>query len=158
MGTTSIDPVRCMLVNTFTGKSMTCLFNPAQVTEKVTVNWNRLAPFGQGHHILHFQSTNNRQLTSIEFYCDALALPLESGAAQIEAFRAFLLGLTKPVDALMSPPHVLLIWPKVLTIEAILSDVEFTHRQWASTGELLAYTATCNFEEIATEKPMEVQL
>lgn len=42
-------PPRCSLVNVVTGESLECLFNPTQLTEKVQVNWNRLAKIGRAH-------------------------------------------------------------------------------------------------------------
>ena len=41
--TVMVRPPRCSLVNVTTGEAMDCLFNPTQLSEKVQVNWNRLA-------------------------------------------------------------------------------------------------------------------
>ena len=63
-------PPRCVLVNVTSGESMECLFNPTQLSEKLQVNWNRLAVPGLSHQVLQFQSTANRQLSGVEFYLD----------------------------------------------------------------------------------------
>ena len=47
-----------------------------------------------------------------------------------------------------APPRTLFIWPKVLTIETVLTDLEFQYRQFGVDGEVLIYAATCGFEEI----------
>jgi len=61
---------RCLLINVETAEFMFCLFNPAQLSEKVMVNWNRVTVPGLSHQLLQFQSTGNRQLSSVEFYLD----------------------------------------------------------------------------------------
>jgi hypothetical protein len=43
---------------------------------------------------------------------------------------------------------VLLLWPNVLTIETVVTDLEFQYRVFGSDGSALVYTATCGFEEI----------
>ncbi|HLV65799.1 MAG TPA: hypothetical protein VKY73_08290, partial [Polyangiaceae bacterium] len=63
-------PPRCVLVNVASGESMECLFNPTQLSERLQVNWNRLAVPGLSHQVLQFQSTANRQLAGVEFYLD----------------------------------------------------------------------------------------
>jgi hypothetical protein len=36
----------------------------------------------------------------------------------------------------------------VLTIETVLTDLEFQYKQFATDGSVLVYTATVSFEEI----------
>ena len=144
---------RCVLVNVTTGESIECLFNPTQLTEKVRVNWNRLSVPGLSHQVLQFQSTGNRQLSSVEFYLDRFFASEQPGDVNILAFRSFLRALTVPPAgtedvAGTAPPRVLVIWPSVLTVEAVVTDVEFQYRQIASDGRILVYTATVSFEEI----------
>ena len=47
-------PPRCSLVNVATSESIECLFNPTQLTEKVSVNWNRLSIPGLSHQLLQY--------------------------------------------------------------------------------------------------------
>ncbi len=146
-------PPRCVLVNVTTGESMECLFNPTQLTEKVQVNYSRLAVPGLSHQVLQFQSTGNRQLAGVEFYLDRFFASEQPGDPDILAFRAFLRALTVPpagtegVPA-TAPPRVLFVWPEVLTVEAVVTDVEFQYRQVAVDGTVLVYAATVTFEEI----------
>lgn len=148
-----VRPARCVLVNVTTGESLECLFNPAQLSEKVSVNWNRLAVPGLSHQVLQYQSTGNRQWGGVEFYLDrffAAALPEHP---DILAFRDFLRALTVPPAATQgvadtAPPRVLVLWPDVLTVEAVVTDLDFDFRQFALDGKPLVYTATCTFEEI----------
>ena len=146
-------PPRCVLVNVTTGESMECLFNPTQLTEKVQVNYSRLAVPGLSHQVLQFQSTGNRQLAGVEFYLDRFFASEQPGDPDILAFRAFLRALTVPPGSTegvpaTAPPRVLFVWPEVLTVEAVVTDVEFQYRQVAVDGTVLVYAATVTFEEI----------
>ncbi len=47
-----------------------------------------------------------------------------------------------------APPRTLFIWPNVLTIETVLTDLEFQYKQFAADGKVQVYTATVTFEEI----------
>ena len=146
-------PPRCVLVNVSTGESMDCLFNPAQLSEKVQVNWNRLAVPGLSHQVLQFQSTGNRQLSGVELYLDRFFASEQPGSPDILQFRSFLRALTVPPEgtedvAGTAPPRVLIVWPKVVTVEAVVTEVEFQYRQLAVDGTVLVYTATVGLEEV----------
>jgi len=148
-----VRPPRCLLVNVTTGESMECLFNPTQLTEKVQVNWNRLAVPGLSHQVLQFQSTGNRQISGVEFYLDRFFATEQPGEPDILDFRAFLRALTVPPEGTegvvdTAPPRTLLIWPDVITVETVVTDVEFQYRQVAVDGTVLVYAATVTFEEI----------
>lgn len=104
-------PPRCVLVNVTSGESMECLFNPTQLSEKLQVNWNRLAVPGLSHQVLQFQSTANRQLSGVEFYLDRYFAAEQPGDVNILEFRAFLRALTVPPEgtedvAATAPPRV----------------------------------------------------
>ena len=141
---------RCLLVNVTSGESLECLFNPTHVTEKLQVNWNRLAVPGLSHQVLQFQSTANRQLSGVEFYLDRFFAAEQPGDVNILDFRAFLRALTVPPEgvAATAPPRVLLIWPSVVTVECVVASVEFQYKQLAVDGLVLVYTASVSFEEI----------
>jgi len=148
-----VRPPRCMLVNVTSGESLECLFNPTQLTEKVQVNWSRLAVPGLSHQVLQFQSTSNRQLAGVEFYLDRFFAIEQPGEPDVLDFRAFIRSLTVPpagtegvVDT--APPRTLFIWPEVVTIETVVTDVEFQYRQLGVDGRVLVYAATVTFEEI----------
>jgi hypothetical protein len=158
-----VRPPRCALVNVSTGESIDCLFNPSQLSEKVSVNWNRLNVPGLSHQVLQYQSTGNRQLSGVEFYLDRLFAAAAPNAPDVMDFRRFLRALTvSPENAQDvaggAPPRVLIIWPKVLTVETVLTDVEFQFRQFAVDNTVLVYTATCGFEAILDARVTSQQL
>ena len=83
-------PSRCVLVNVATGENMECLFNPTQLNEKVSVQWNKLQVPGLSHQVLQFQSTGNRQLSGVEFYLNKFFSTAQSADLDIMEFRRFL--------------------------------------------------------------------
>ena len=145
---TTARPPRCSLANIATGESIECLFNPAQLSEKVQVNWNRLSVPGLSHQVLQYQSTGNRQISGVEFYLDHFFASKQPGDPDILQFRSFLRALTVPPAATLAPPRTLIIWPKVITVETVLTDLEFQYRQFGVDSSVLVYTAVCGFEEI----------
>lgn len=145
-------PPRCVLVNVDTGEKFDCLFNPAQLSERIQVNWNRLVVPGLSHQVLQFQSTGNRQLAGVEFYLDA-AFAEQPSSVDILQFREFVRALTVPPaggqDILSTaPPRVLFLWPGVVTVECVVASVEFLYKQFAVDSSVLVYTAVVTFEEI----------
>jgi hypothetical protein len=144
---------RCFLINVETAESIDCLFNPTQISEKVQVNWNLVTVPGLSHQLLQFQSTGNRQLSGVEFYLDRFFAKEQSDDADILDFRGFLRALTVPpkgADGVpaTAPPRTLFVWPTVLSIETVLTDVEFQYKQFAADATVLVYTATVTFEEV----------
>ena len=144
---------RCTLVNVATGESIECLANPTQLSEKVQVNWNRVTVPGLSHQLLQFQSTGNRQLSGVEFYLDRFFAREQSDDADILDFRGFLRALTVPPKGAegvpaTAPPRTLFVWPSVMSIETVLTDLEFQYKQFAADASVLVYTATVSFEEI----------
>lgn len=148
----SFTPPKCMLVNLATNETQSCLFNPTQFIERVAVNWTRLAVLGLSHQPLQYQGTGNRQLPSMEFYLDKFFAAAAPGDRDIDDFRSFLRALTVPptpvVGTPTAPPRTLFLWPRVLTMETVLADLEFGYRQFAVDASVLVYVATVTFEEI----------
>jgi hypothetical protein len=144
---------RCSLVNVQTAEAIECLFNPTELVEKVQVGWNRLTVPGLSHQPLQFQATGNRQLAGVEFYLDRIFAAEQPAAPEVLDFAAFLRALTVPPAAeggvlAGAPPRVLVVWPEVLVLEAVVTDLAFAFRRFGADGRVLAYVATCTFEEI----------
>jgi hypothetical protein len=147
-------PPRCVLVNVTSGESIECLFNPTQLSEKLQVNWNRLAVPGLSHQVLQFQSTANRQLSGVEFYLDRFFAAEQPG----DVFGA--LGPPEGTEdvAATAPPRVLFIWPEVVTVECVVASVEFTYKQLAVDNTVLVYSASVTFEEILDTRATSEEL
>ena len=146
-------PARVALVNMATGERLDCLLNPTELSEKVAVNWNRLAVPGMSFQQLQYQGTGNRQLSDVEFLVDRFYAASLDSDPDITTFRSFLRSLTVPPAGTTgvyttAPPRVTLVWPKVMTIEAVVASLEFRYRQFAVDGSPLVYTASVSFEEV----------
>jgi hypothetical protein len=131
-------PPRCTLANVETGETMVCAFNPTELTERVEVNYQRLGALGQGFEQLQYTNTKNRTIPNLEFYADGFQ------GEEITRFRDFLRALTAPAGD--APPGVLFIWPRVLSIEGVVTDLEFKYTQFGTDGAVLIYTATLTLE------------
>ena len=146
------SPPKCMLVNLATNETQRCLLNPTQLVERVGVNWNRVPVLGLSHQPLQYQSTSNRQLPGVEFYVDKFFAAASPGDPDIQDFRNFLRALTVPpaptIGLPTAPPRVLVLWPRVLTLETVVTELEFSYRQFAGDLSLLVYAASVTFEEI----------
>jgi len=143
-------PPRVTLVNLDTQERMECLINPETLTEKLSVIYRRLSVPGVGHQMLQYDSTSNRVVPGLELAFDRRIGKPSVSEADIVAFRDFLRKVAQPaqVDLPSAPPTVLFVWPKVLSIECVLSDLEFRYQAFGAEGELLMYTATCTLEEV----------
>jgi hypothetical protein len=157
MGMSSLSPFarapRCLLANTANGESIECLFNPTQLSEKLQVNWNRLVVPGLSHQVLQFQSTSNPQLSGVEFTLDRFFAAEQPGDVDILDFRAFLRALTVPPARTQgvvatAPPRMLFLWPQVVTLECVVTGVEFQYKQFAIDGSVLVYTASVSLEQV----------
>jgi hypothetical protein len=147
-----VTPPKCMLVNLATNETQSCLLNPTQFAERVAVNYNRAPVLGLSHQPLQYQSTGNRQIPGMEFYLDKFFAAAAPGDPDIDDFRNFLRALTVPTTPVVgtptAPPRVLVLWPRVLTIETVIMELEFSYKHFAGDASVLLYTATVTFEEI----------
>jgi hypothetical protein len=143
-------PPRVTLVNLDTQQRMECLINPETLTEKLSVIYRRLSVPGVGHQMLQYDSTSNRMVPSLDLVLDKRLGRMSAGDPDILAFRDFLRTVARPaqVDLPSAPPTVLFVWPKVLSIECVLSELEFRYQAFGADGDLLMYTATCTLEEV----------
>jgi hypothetical protein len=155
---------RCSLVNVTTGEEISALFNPTQLAEKLGVTYNRLKIPGLSHTVLQFSNTENRQFSGVEFYLDRFFANSQQGAPEIMDFRAFLRALTVPPATVKgvtatAPPRTLLVWPSVMSVECVVTGVQFTFKQFsAKDGGVLVYTASVDFEEILDSRVTSEEL
>jgi len=144
-------PPRVTLVNLDTQERVECLINPETLTEKLSVIYRRLSVPGVGHQMLQYDSTSNRMIPGLELVLDKRIGKQSATDPDLVAFRDFLRRVARPAqdDLPSAPPTLLFVWPKVLSIECVLSDLEFRYQVFGADGALLMYTATCTLEEVA---------
>lgn len=148
----TLRPPRCSILNVATGRAMQCLINPTQLSLEVDVEYTSHVIPGLGHRPLQYQSTSNRQVQDLTFKLDRALAAVDPNGPQISAFRDFLEEFTRPVPGVWPscPPRMVLMWPKILTVQAYLRKLKITLERFAASGELLAFTAVCTLE--TTEK------
>lgn len=136
---TNPRPPRGMLKNLITGEEDEFLFNPESISERVKTNWNRHDVIGLSHNVLSYKNTSNVTL-SIELFMsqiaqDEIAFTAGSSPQIATDRRAFLLSLMYPSEdadfGFKGTPRVLFIWPYVFRMKCILSDLDFTHREFS---------------------------
>jgi len=143
-------PPRCTLVNLGTQERMECLLNPETLTEKLGIIYRRISVPGVGHQFLQYDSTSNRIVPGLELVLDKRLGKASASEPDILAFRDFLRALARPSqsDLPTAPPAALFVWPKVLSLECVLTELEFRYQVFAAEGDVLMYTATCTLEEV----------
>ena len=151
------DPERVHLVNQTTGEDKVVLINPEAFSLALEVRYTRIQPPGLSHEVLQYQGTGNRKISNIAFMLDRFIAEAQPDAPDIQDFERFVMALTVPPGGTSGardtrPPRAMVIWPGVLTMECVLTGVEFTYTDFSVDGGLLAYTASCSFEEILDER------
>jgi hypothetical protein len=144
--TLRVQAPRLVLVNLATNEELEAWANPPTLTEQRSAQWTRIGVPGLGHQPLQFGGTANRRVPDVELTFDRRTHPNHN----IEAARVFLDALVAPVSAPgpAAPPRVLLVWPRLLSVEAIADSVELVHQHLAVDGALVAMTAKLAFEQV----------
>jgi len=153
IGNVAIRPPRLVMINLVTSEELEAWANPAQLTETRSAQWNRLAVPGLGYQPLQYAGTTNRQLADVELAFDRRWAP----DADLDVARRFLDMLVAPAttEVASAPPRLLLVWPKLLSLEVVAESVELTHEYIASDGTPLAMRAKLTFEAIAEPRSLE---
>jgi hypothetical protein len=144
--TLRVQAPRLVLTNLATLDELEAWANPPSLTEQRSAQWNRLSVPGLGHQPLQFGGTGNRRLADMELVFDRRTHPY----ADLDAARQFLDRLVVPVRMTVpaSPPRVLFVWPKLLTLEVVAETVELVHEHFAVDGTPIAMTAKLAFEHV----------
>jgi hypothetical protein len=142
-------PAKCEIVNLATYERKVVQFNPPTLTRSLKANWARLTVPGLSHQPLHFVNTGNTNLPAVEFQMDRGADP----SFDVMDFFAFMRSLLLPPEPAggvpqTSPPRVLFVWPKVLSLEFIAMDVSERYDLFYPQGGVRAGVATVTFEQI----------
>lgn len=117
---------RMHIVDLRTAESMDFQYNPAEVSEKLSVNYAKPEILGLSHKPLQYTSTDNLDLR-FELAFDELS-QLER-RYDVRAARQFLHSLCYPPKAVGSisggaPPECLFVWPELYTLRVRILSVE----------------------------------
>jgi hypothetical protein len=144
--TLRVQPPRLVLVNLVTGEQLEAWANPPSLTEHRSAQWNRLGVPGLGHQPLQYGGTTNRRVPDVVLNFDRRTYP----DADLEGARRFLDTLVAPAGATApsAPPRVLLVWPKLLSLEAVTESVETVHDVFSVDGTPIAMAVKLAFEHV----------
>lgn len=156
---------RARLINQATNETRVFLFNPESVDSRIRVNWNKHVSLGASMERMHFKNTSNVTF-AMELLVNRMILAKRFRAAgkidpgifpiirnEFDDYRKFLLSLCYPRGTpndpvRRSPPRVLILWPRFLAIEAVVTSMSFRDESFAENLEPISFRATVEFEEI----------
>lgn len=157
-------PERMTLANVETGDIITAQFNPDEVKEELSVNYERLEILGQSFQPLQYKSTANFQLNydlgfdgvserDVVGNIEALALN-SHGPEAIMGARAFLYHLCYPRKGAQDvlgggPPRTYMYWPNLYAFSCRITKVGITMKRWARSMTPVLFTASIAIEQIS---------
>lgn len=171
---TQTTPTRMTIVNLArpgspgsADNTLTAQFNPSELEETLSVNWNKQAVLGLSHMPLQYQQTDNHGFSfELVFHAaDDTLVPLRpshSGAVHnaagssldaIARARLFLLACCYPsrggaTVATGAPPRLLFLWPQLATLTCVLRKVAIKHTLFNKKGAPVVFAAKLTIEEI----------
>lgn len=146
-------PPKMTVTNIVTGDVLEAQYNPTELEEKVGANWARLAALGNSHETLQFTNGKNDLFNFTLFWSSANGGPAQQTV--IERARRFLKSVVKPRSVIgggliksAGAPRVLFVWPNLLSVECIVTDVTLKHTRFNLLGQTVFYSAVCALEVI----------
>jgi len=131
---------------------LTAQFNPTELEEALSVNWNKLPVLGLSHMPLQYQQTDNHGF-SFELAFRALD-DTGNKLDSIAHARRFLLSLcysqrgTNQSLATGAPPRVLFYWPQLAALTCVIRKLSIKHTQFNRLGAPVVTAVKVTIEEI----------
>jgi len=157
------DPPKGAIANLESAETFEFEFNPPEFTESISANYARHNVLGLSHQILQYLNTNNNKIT-LDIYLSGVAPFLDASrgldrpetmeaAYDISRGKNFLQSLVYPTKSpyggWRAPPELLFVWPKVVRMLCVATNVSFTHQKFSSKDlRTLSMTATITLEEL----------
>lgn len=148
-GIISEVPSKLTFTNTVNGKELVAQFNPTQLTESLGSNWTALTLPGASRQPLQFVNTDNLKLTFDLFF---LAQTTEDLRLMHRA-RLLLFAWCYPRNVSNdvqggAPPRLLVTWPGMLSLEAVLRKSEIRHQRFNKLGQSVHFVANVSLDNI----------
>lgn len=152
-------PARMTIMNIVTGAALDfdalhgAQFNPTELDEDLTVNWNKLAVLGLSHMPLQYQQTDNHAL-SVDLAFRAFDDTGKNRLADVQRARRFLLSLCyssqgSPATVIGgAPPRVLFVWPTLIELVCVVKKLHFHHTLFNTQGAPVHFSCKVDLEEI----------
>lgn len=145
----STEPQKLVLTNLAADdQELIAQFNPTQFSEELAANWTALTVPGAPWQPLQFINTENFKLKMELFFLAQTVDDLE----KIHRARLLLLAWCYPRSVSSdiiggAAPRILVTWPGMLSLEAVLREVSIRHQRFNRVGQSVHFTANVSFEE-----------
>jgi hypothetical protein len=143
-------PERMVIMDLTSEESLLVQFNPTELDEALQVDWAKIAPPGLSHKRLHYVGTDNVNF-NFSLLVDAA---VEGGSLEQAAYtRQFLQSLCYAKRGARTvregqAPRALLIWPELITLNAVIAELHFKYERFHLSGAPMRYTVQIKLEEI----------
>lgn len=137
------------LMNIEDGMTLAAQFVPTKLDESVEVEYERLSVPGLSHKPMQFKNTGNLSY-DLELYFRALS---EEERLMLLNARKFLHSICYPRQSANeivtgAPARILFIWPRIVSIVAVVTGVQFSISRVAKTLAAVEMTAKLTLEEV----------
>jgi len=149
-------PKRMWLTNVDTLEEMIAHYNPSEMEEIISVNYNRLKVLGLSHEILQYQNTGNLRLNMVlQFHAfDGTNEGQRNRVLDMKDAKRFIQSLCYSKRgagdiAGGAPPRVLFIWPNYAALTCkITGDMTWKTTQQALDGSPMVSECKITLEEV----------
>lgn len=132
-------------------KSISPQYNPEKLKQKISANWAEQTIPGFSHKRLHYIDTSNDGF-SFSLHFDSIGEP-KSTQERNMAIRRFLMAHCYARGGAQSiitgaPPRLLLVWPSLVSMTAIVRDLDFTYSRFNRLLEPIVWDVDVVLQEI----------
>jgi len=155
---TNTNPPKCAIINLATQDRFDFQFNPTELLEQLSVEYERISGPGSTRQILQFKGVQNKKVP-VQIYLSQFIREEEFGTYGLDAIsptvlqeKQWLESLTYPMGDgetdRPDPPDILFIWPRTIQIKGKVITANFRHQSFSSrTGETRRLVADLAIEE-----------
>jgi hypothetical protein len=138
---------RVQIGNLRSGDIFSAQFNPEQIERQIDVNYTRLGVLGMSHEVLQYQFRQNEKL-KFTLYFDARSTEQGDQATAEKYLDALTLSSREARDiAGGGPPDALFLWPGLLSMRTRVTQLKYTYKRFAPTGERVYFMVDVQLEE-----------
>lgn len=144
----SETPERMTLTDLQSDDTAVVMFNPKELKRKIGVNYASKAVLGNSHLEHEYLQTANQNLSFDLFFNVETEADLDLAEDSMKFLESLCYAPEDPESiAGASPPRVLIVWPRTLSLTCRLLDLEFTHQRFNIHGNTIQWTAKTTWEE-----------
>lgn len=162
-------PIRVVLINEdiqeddpILPRRLRVLLNPPSLRMRAGAEWVRIAVPGLSHEVLQYSRTRSVEL-QFELYWSLyeatrqettgpsrqdVRLRQEVPLTNVMFMRDFLTALVYPLERGSAPSRVSVVWPSLLALSGVITDVDFEYRSFDKAGGPLSFAAQVQFVEL----------